>query len=170
MNNLIPSHVQMHEKYDLKGSTYKRRANSQERRKESPTWKDLDFMERYPDGFLLDVETYNAVVKTVQRDCRVSDDGHGRTNEFELLDAGPRKFPHHGLFIPHRRSSCRPTDGTLRSKNDVIPFTGFVLSTSRHRIDYQTIFSPRRAVSHIEQADAHTFVCSQSKHRCNPNA
>lgn len=73
MNNLIPSHVQMHEKYDLKGSTYKRRANSQERRKESPTWKDLDFMERYPDGFLLDVETYNAVVKTVQRDCRVSD-------------------------------------------------------------------------------------------------
>ena len=53
MNNLIPSHVQMHEKYDLKGSTYKRRANSAERRKESPTWKDLDFMERHPDGLLL---------------------------------------------------------------------------------------------------------------------
>ncbi|CAF1203452.1 unnamed protein product, partial [Didymodactylos carnosus] len=71
MNNLIPSQVHMHEKYDLKGSTFKRRASSQERQKESPTWKDLDFMERHPDGFLLDVETYNAVVKTVQRDCRV---------------------------------------------------------------------------------------------------
>jgi 1-phosphatidylinositol-4-phosphate 5-kinase len=72
MNNLIPSYVQMHETYDLKGSTYKRRANSQERQKESPTWKDLDFMERHSDGFLLDVETYNALAKTVQRDCRVS--------------------------------------------------------------------------------------------------
>ncbi|CAF0985100.1 unnamed protein product [Didymodactylos carnosus] len=71
MNNLIPSQVHMHEKYDLKGSTYKRRASSQERQKESPTWKDLDFIERHPDGFLLDVDTYNAVVKTVQRDCRV---------------------------------------------------------------------------------------------------
>ncbi|CAF1161683.1 unnamed protein product [Adineta ricciae] len=71
MNNLIPSHVQMHEKYDLKGSTYKRRANSAERRKESPTWKDLDFMERHPDGLLLDTETFNALAKTVQRDCRV---------------------------------------------------------------------------------------------------
>ena len=71
MNNLIPSHVQMHEKYDLKGSTYKRRANSAERCKESPTWKDLDFMERHPDGLLLDPETYNALVKTIQRDCRV---------------------------------------------------------------------------------------------------
>jgi hypothetical protein len=29
-------------------------------------------MERHPDGLLLDIETYNALVKTVQRDCRVS--------------------------------------------------------------------------------------------------
>ncbi|CAF1932697.1 unnamed protein product [Rotaria magnacalcarata] len=71
MNNLIPSYLQMHETYDLKGSTYRRRANSAERRKDSPTWKDLDFMERHPDGLLLDVETYNALAKTVQRDCRV---------------------------------------------------------------------------------------------------
>jgi 1-phosphatidylinositol-4-phosphate 5-kinase len=72
MNNLIPSHVQMHEKYDLKGSTFKRRANNQEREKESPTWKDLDFMERHPEGLILDGDTYNALVKTIQRDCRVS--------------------------------------------------------------------------------------------------
>ena len=72
MNNLIPSDVRMHEKYDLKGSTYKRRANPEERQKESPTWKDLDFMERHPEGLLLDAETYTALAKTVQRDCRVS--------------------------------------------------------------------------------------------------
>jgi len=71
MNNLIPSHVQMHEKYDLKGSTYKRLASQQERQKESPTWKDLDFMERHPKGLVLDPDTYNALQKTVQRDCRV---------------------------------------------------------------------------------------------------
>ncbi|CAF1072280.1 unnamed protein product [Adineta steineri] len=76
MNNLIPSHVQMHEKYDLKGSTYKRRANSQEQQKESPTWKDLDFMERHPYGLILDSETYNALAKTVQRDCRVLESFH----------------------------------------------------------------------------------------------
>ena len=71
MNNLIPSHVQIHEKYDLKGSTYKRRANSVERQKESPTWKDLDFMERHPQGFFLDPDTFSALEKTVERDCRV---------------------------------------------------------------------------------------------------
>ncbi len=72
MNNLIPSSVQMHEKYDLKGSTFKRRANEEERRKESPTWKDLDFMERHPQGLILEADTFNALQKTVQRDCRVS--------------------------------------------------------------------------------------------------
>ncbi|CAF0885996.1 unnamed protein product [Adineta ricciae] len=71
MNNLIPSHVQIHEKYDLKGSTYKRRANSVERQKESPTWKDLDFIERHPQGFFLDADTFTALEKTVERDCRV---------------------------------------------------------------------------------------------------
>lgn len=71
MNNLIPSNVQMHEKYDLKGSTFKRRANHGERQKESPTWKDLDFVERHPGGLILDADTFNALAKTVQRDCRV---------------------------------------------------------------------------------------------------
>ena len=72
MNNLIPSNVKMHEEYDLKGSTYKRQANSEERKKESPTWKDLDFIERHPDGLLLDAQTYNALTDTIKRDCRVS--------------------------------------------------------------------------------------------------
>ena len=47
MNNLLPSKVRIHEKYDLKGSTYKRKASDHERSKSSPTYKDLDFLEKY---------------------------------------------------------------------------------------------------------------------------
>ena len=71
MNNLLPSFVKMHQKYDLKGSTYKRKANKYERQKQSPTYKDLDFIEHHPDGIYLEMETYNALIKTMQRDCRV---------------------------------------------------------------------------------------------------
>ncbi|KAK3094366.1 hypothetical protein FSP39_000800 [Pinctada imbricata] len=71
MNNLLPSSVQLHEKYDLKGSTYKRKASKSERSKKSPTLKDLDFMENHNQGILLEKEKYDAVMKTIQRDCRV---------------------------------------------------------------------------------------------------
>lgn len=71
MNNLLPSSIKMHQKYDLKGSTYKRKANKHEQKKPSPTYKDLDFMEHHPEGLFLEAETYNALMKTISRDCRV---------------------------------------------------------------------------------------------------
>ncbi|XP_026273725.1 phosphatidylinositol 4-phosphate 5-kinase type-1 alpha isoform X2 [Frankliniella occidentalis] len=71
MNNLLPSGVKLHQKYDLKGSTYKRKASKSERQKKSPTYKDLDWMEQHPEGIFLEADTYNALVKTIQRDCRV---------------------------------------------------------------------------------------------------
>ncbi|XP_041675618.1 phosphatidylinositol 4-phosphate 5-kinase type-1 alpha isoform X1 [Drosophila eugracilis] len=71
MNNLLPSSVRMHLKYDLKGSTFKRKANKAERAKKSPTYKDLDFMEQHPNGIFLEAETYSALIKTIQRDCTV---------------------------------------------------------------------------------------------------
>ncbi|XP_072753040.1 uncharacterized protein Pip5k59b isoform X1 [Anoplolepis gracilipes] len=71
MNNLLPSFVKLHQKYDLKGSTYKRKASKTERSKSSPTYKDLDFMEHHPEGIFLEADTYGALVKTIQRDCRV---------------------------------------------------------------------------------------------------
>lgn len=46
-------------------------ANKTERSKSSPTYKDLDFMEQHPNGIFLEADTYNALVKTIQRDCRV---------------------------------------------------------------------------------------------------
>lgn len=72
MNNLLPSSITMHEKYDLKGSTYKRKASKREREKKSPTLKDLDFRSLHPDGIMLEAETHGALIKTIERDCRVS--------------------------------------------------------------------------------------------------
>ncbi|XP_053501713.1 phosphatidylinositol-4-phosphate 5-kinase, type I, beta a isoform X3 [Ictalurus furcatus] len=71
MNNVLPRSVNMHYKYDLKGSTYKRRASRKERTKSSPTFKDLDFQDMHSDGLYFDTDTYNALMKTLQRDCRV---------------------------------------------------------------------------------------------------
>ncbi|KAM6466200.1 phosphatidylinositol 4-phosphate 5-kinase type-1 gamma isoform 11-T11 [Liasis olivaceus] len=71
MNNILPRVVKMHLKYDLKGSTYKRRASKKEKDKSSPTYKDLDFMQDMPEGIMLDADTFNALVKTLQRDCLV---------------------------------------------------------------------------------------------------
>lgn len=61
----------MHLKYDLKGSTHKRRASAKERERAMPTYKDLDFVQDMPDGLLLEADKYNALSKTIQRDCRV---------------------------------------------------------------------------------------------------
>lgn len=71
MNNVLPRSLKMHYKYDLKGSTYKRRASRKEREKSCPTYKDLDFQDMH-EGLYFDTETYNALMKTLQRDCRVS--------------------------------------------------------------------------------------------------
>ncbi|XP_060603224.1 phosphatidylinositol 4-phosphate 5-kinase type-1 alpha-like isoform X3 [Ruditapes philippinarum] len=71
MNNILPSVVKMHEKFDLKGSTHKRKASKSERAKSSPTLKDLDFNEMHPEGLMLEKDTYEALIRTIQRDCRV---------------------------------------------------------------------------------------------------
>lgn len=79
MNNLLPSDIKMHAKYDLKGSTFRRKASKAERQKASPTYKDLDFMEHHPNGIFLETDKYNALMKTIQRDCMVLE-------SFQIMD------------------------------------------------------------------------------------
>ena len=64
MNNLLPSSIRYHEKYDLKGSTYKRKASGRELDKKSPTFKDLDFIDRHEE-----VGVVVGVVGVVGRVC-----------------------------------------------------------------------------------------------------
>ncbi|KAK6627082.1 hypothetical protein RUM44_009559 [Polyplax serrata] len=71
MNNIIPSSISIDQRYDIKGSTTKRKATILELKKPFPTYKDLDFIEHHPDGIFLDPETYAEFVKALQRDCRV---------------------------------------------------------------------------------------------------
>lgn len=71
MNNLLPRDVVMNYKYDLKGSTLKRKANEAEKKKKSPTFKDLNFLEDWENGVVLSNEVYTALMKTIERDCRV---------------------------------------------------------------------------------------------------
>ncbi|EDV35976.1 uncharacterized protein Dana_GF12741 [Drosophila ananassae] len=79
MNNLLPSDIKMHAKYDLKGSTFGRRASKAERQKASPTYKDLDFAEHYKDGIFLEPDKYDALMRTIQRDCMVLE-------SFQIMD------------------------------------------------------------------------------------
>ncbi|CAG2222398.1 PIP5K [Mytilus edulis] len=71
MNNLLPTTVKMSEKYDLKGSTYKRKASKHEREKSVPVYKDLDFINIHADGIYLGKDKHEPLMKTLIRDCRV---------------------------------------------------------------------------------------------------
>merc|ERR1719239_435625 len=71
IENLFPSGVKMHLKFDLKGSTHGRKASKKEMAKKSPTFKDLDFLHRVPEGFYIDSETYTALMSTIERDCNL---------------------------------------------------------------------------------------------------
>ncbi|KAM8986291.1 phosphatidylinositol 4-phosphate 5-kinase type-1 alpha isoform 2-T2 [Ara ararauna] len=105
MNNLLPRSVKMHLKYDLKGSTYKRRASQKEREKVFPTYKDLDFMQDIPDGLFLDSDMYNALCKTLQRDCLV-------LQSFKIMDYS-LLVAIHNMDLAQREHAM--ADGTLQA-------------------------------------------------------
>ncbi|CAL2029112.1 unnamed protein product [Caenorhabditis brenneri] len=79
MNNLLPQTITMHEKYDLKGSTYKRMANKAERSKAHPTLKDLDFLENHKDGIFIDPVALDTLMRSISRDCLVME-------SFKIMD------------------------------------------------------------------------------------
>ena len=71
MNNLLPSKIRVDLKFDLKGSSYKRKASKNELNKTCPTLKDLDFVDLHPKGIYLEPATYDSLMKTIKRDCTV---------------------------------------------------------------------------------------------------
>ncbi|CAF3513084.1 unnamed protein product [Rotaria socialis] len=79
MNNLIPSNVQLHEKYDLKGSIYKRKASEEERKRDLPTLKDNDFKSLHPHGLILEPFFYDQLMQTIEDDVRV-------LGSFDIMD------------------------------------------------------------------------------------
>ncbi|KAG9276550.1 phosphatidylinositol 4-phosphate 5-kinase type-1 alpha-like [Astyanax mexicanus] len=103
MNNLLPRSVPMHLKYDLKGSTYKRRASPKEREKGVPTYKDLDFIQDMPEGIQLEPDNYNALSKTIQRDCLL-------LQSFKIMDYSLL------VGIHNVDQACRERVGTVESK------------------------------------------------------
>lgn len=117
MNNILPRSVRMHLKFDLKGSTYKRRASKKEREKSKPTFKDLDFLSDIPEGLTLDQDTYAALVKTLQRDCLVRQSrtwlGCVAETSQQLtcvsLLPGSGKFQDHGLQFAARHPQQDPS-------------------------------------------------------------
>ncbi|NXN96460.1 PI51B kinase, partial [Rhinopomastus cyanomelas] len=71
MNNVLPRALKMQFTYDLKGSMHKRKASRREREKSNPTFKDLDFIQNIHEGLYFDSEMHSALMKTLERDCRV---------------------------------------------------------------------------------------------------
>ncbi|KAM3910146.1 phosphatidylinositol 4-phosphate 5-kinase type-1 alpha-like isoform 3-T3 [Leptodactylus fuscus] len=107
MNNLLPRSVKMHLKYDLKGSTYKRRASPKEREKTFPTYKDLDFMQDVPEGLFLDPDMHSALCKTIQRDCLV-------LQSFKIMDYSLLVGLHN---MDHAQKEIAVVDGHSQSDN-----------------------------------------------------
>lgn len=78
-NNLLPTTVNFQDMYHLKGSTYSKRwSGIKEGEHESyitcsgnTSLKDLDFMEHCPDGYYLEGQTYEALMNSVSRDCKM---------------------------------------------------------------------------------------------------
>ena len=67
-SNFIPSRLEIHEKYDLKGSSYGRDANAVEKQKSTATFKDNDFREIHPKGFTLPRSVYFHLKDVLTRD------------------------------------------------------------------------------------------------------
>ncbi|CAF1351393.1 unnamed protein product [Rotaria magnacalcarata] len=67
-SNFIPTNIVIHEKYDLKGSSYKRDASATEKQKTSATFKDNDFRDIHPEGFTLPKSVYYLLKDVITRD------------------------------------------------------------------------------------------------------
>ena len=134
MNNLLPSQMEIHHKFDLKGSTLNRKASKKERKKMSPTFKDLDFLEMYPDGLYLQSELHDKLLNTIERDCRV-------LQSLEIMD--------YSLLLAIHNVTQSSQAGRARESTGPGPREG----TSWRRLVYHS--SPMESIT----ADTHEEEC-----------
>ncbi|KAK3750585.1 hypothetical protein QZH41_018192, partial [Actinostola sp. cb2023] len=117
MNNLLPTVYKFHWKYDLKGSTYKRRASKAERAKNTPTLKDLDFVIDHPEGIILESDTHSALIKTLQRDCRVLESfkimDYSLLLAIHNLDEAQRERQQDGALTPSDKCESEQPENAL---------------------------------------------------------
>jgi len=71
MKNFFPTGVKFDFKFDLKGSTINRFASDKEKKKDSPTLKDIDFDEFFPAGINLEKKYYDLLKTTTKNDTLV---------------------------------------------------------------------------------------------------
>ncbi|CAF0983881.1 unnamed protein product [Adineta steineri] len=108
MNNLVPTNVKLHEKYDLKGSIYKRKASDEERKRDLPTLKDNDFKCLHSYGLTLEPFFYDQLMQTIEDDVRVL--GSFGIMDYSFLLAAHNitetmKSTHKLSFVPSREST-----------------------------------------------------------------
>ena len=99
MNNLIPREVRLNEKFDLKGSIYKRKASEDELKRELPTLKDNDFKLLHRHGLILEPFFFDQLMQTIEDDIRVRSCFLLLKNSVRFLYEVSTKLWHHGLFF-----------------------------------------------------------------------
>lgn len=89
--NVFSSHLKVHKKYDLKGSTVDREANEKELEKQLPTLKDNDFIKNQVKINIGD-SAKEKLTETLNADVDVSESGTGSGEQGRLIDIPPLQF------------------------------------------------------------------------------
>ncbi|CAF0902150.1 unnamed protein product [Didymodactylos carnosus] len=106
-SNFIPPKLQIHEKYDLKGSTFRRDADVAEKRKEHTTFKDNDFRDLHPNGLELSYSIYQHLRDVVTHDVEFLESQN--IMDYSML------LVIHNIDNPVKRKRVRPFEHLIES-------------------------------------------------------
>lgn len=125
MNNILPTRYDYYQRFDLKGSTWKRAASRKELQKKRPCQKDLDWKRLHRDGIRLEPGTYANLADTIQRDSAVLESfkimdysilvGIHRVDRDE--DLGPGRGPAQPVVAPPMAVDLKRSSGYTRPRS-----------------------------------------------------